>query len=99
MASVPPPVARQEAYSASRDQPCSDCQHHSSRSYFESMDPDTDTDSNLTDHGEDEEYHRVIYDNDPVGASALLGEAYFQAKRRWRKFTGRPSRRRRFNNR
>eukprot|EP00975_Prorocentrum_lima_P019097 4018917-Prorocentrum_lima.AAC.1 len=63
------------------------------------MDPDTDTDSDLTDHGEDEEYLRVIHSNGPVDASALLCEAYFQAKRRWRKFTGRPTRRRRFNNR
>eukprot|EP00975_Prorocentrum_lima_P038690 8127528-Prorocentrum_lima.AAC.1 len=42
---VPPPVARQEAYAASDGQPCPYCQHHSSHSYFESMNPDTDTDS------------------------------------------------------
>eukprot|EP00975_Prorocentrum_lima_P033209 6969568-Prorocentrum_lima.AAC.1 len=63
------------------------------------MEPDTDTDSDLTDFDEDEEYVRVINDKDPVDASALLCEAYFQAERRWRTFTRRPTRRRRFNNR
>eukprot|EP00975_Prorocentrum_lima_P026127 5491145-Prorocentrum_lima.AAC.1 len=64
------------------------------------MDPDTDTGSDLTDpDDEDEDYQSVVRDNDPVDVSAYLCEAYFQAKRRWRKFTGRPTRRRRFINR
>eukprot|EP00975_Prorocentrum_lima_P041124 8642235-Prorocentrum_lima.AAC.1 len=63
------------------------------------MDPDTDTDSHLTDHDdEDEEYLNIIHNNGPSDVSAHLCEAYFHAKRRWRKFTGRPTRRRRFIN-
>eukprot|EP00975_Prorocentrum_lima_P013281 2820984-Prorocentrum_lima.AAC.1 len=41
----------------------------------------------------------MVRDSDPVDVSSYLCEAYFQAKRRWRKFTGRPTRRRRFINR
>eukprot|EP00975_Prorocentrum_lima_P064018 12895014-Prorocentrum_lima.AAC.1 len=52
------PAVQQEAYSASHYQPCSFCQHNSSHAYFESMEPDTDTDSDLTDFDEDEEYIR-----------------------------------------
>eukprot|EP00975_Prorocentrum_lima_P070484 12932243-Prorocentrum_lima.AAC.1 len=63
------------------------------------MEPDTDTGSNLTDFEEDEEYHAMVNDNDPADTSEMLCEAYFQAKRCWRKFTGRPTRRRRFVNR
>eukprot|EP00975_Prorocentrum_lima_P049876 10436208-Prorocentrum_lima.AAC.1 len=60
------------------------------------MEPDTDTDSNLTDVEEDEEYNTLVNNNNPADAGEILCEAYFQAKRRWRKFTGRPTRRRRF---
>eukprot|EP00975_Prorocentrum_lima_P016253 3447602-Prorocentrum_lima.AAC.1 len=64
------------------------------------MDPDTDTDSELTDYdNEDEEYQAMIRDNDSTDVSSYLCEANFQAKRRWRKLTGRPRRRRRFINR
>eukprot|EP00975_Prorocentrum_lima_P063455 12891663-Prorocentrum_lima.AAC.1 len=43
---------------------------------------DTDTDSYLTDQDdEDEEYLRIIHNNDPSDVSAHLCEAYFQAKR------------------
>eukprot|EP00975_Prorocentrum_lima_P056010 11740753-Prorocentrum_lima.AAC.1 len=63
------------------------------------MEPDTDTDSNITDPEEDEEYHALVNNYGPTEVSEFLCEAYFQAKRRRREFTGRPTRRRRFNNR
>eukprot|EP00975_Prorocentrum_lima_P014220 3019555-Prorocentrum_lima.AAC.1 len=64
------------------------------------MDPDNDTHSDLTDYdNEDEEYQAMIRDHDATDVSSYLCEAYFQAKRRWRKFTGRSTRRRRFINR
>eukprot|EP00975_Prorocentrum_lima_P064470 12897758-Prorocentrum_lima.AAC.1 len=50
------PAVHQEAYPASYHQPCSFCQHSTSHAYPESMKPDTDTDSDLTDFDEDEEY-------------------------------------------
>eukprot|EP00975_Prorocentrum_lima_P065435 12903433-Prorocentrum_lima.AAC.1 len=62
------------------------------------MEPDTDTDSHLTDPEEDEEYKSLVNNYGPAEVSEFLCEAYVQAKRRWRKFTGRPTRRRRFNN-
>eukprot|EP00975_Prorocentrum_lima_P069459 12926503-Prorocentrum_lima.AAC.1 len=46
----------------------------------------------------DEEYNSLINNHSPADVSEFLCEAYFQAKLRWRKFTGRPTRRRRFNN-
>eukprot|EP00975_Prorocentrum_lima_P022252 4679708-Prorocentrum_lima.AAC.1 len=46
-----PPV-QHEAYSASYNQPCSLCQHNASHDYLETMEPDTDTDSHLTDFEE-----------------------------------------------
>eukprot|EP00975_Prorocentrum_lima_P029195 6132195-Prorocentrum_lima.AAC.1 len=61
------------------------------------MDPDTDTESDLTDSdNEDEEFQTMLREYDAAEMSTYLCEAYFQAKRRWRKFTGRPTRRRRF---
>eukprot|EP00975_Prorocentrum_lima_P029043 6100487-Prorocentrum_lima.AAC.1 len=57
---IPPPAA-QEAQSSSysyqassSNQPCSYCRHHTSHAYFESIDPDTDTDSDGADLGGDE---------------------------------------------
>eukprot|EP00975_Prorocentrum_lima_P060166 12617089-Prorocentrum_lima.AAC.1 len=61
------------------------------------MEPDTDTDSNITDLEEDEEYSTLINNYGQAEVSEHLCEAYLQAKCRWRKFTGRPTRRRRFN--
>eukprot|EP00975_Prorocentrum_lima_P068139 12918981-Prorocentrum_lima.AAC.1 len=40
---------QQEAYTASHNQPCSFCQHSILHVYLENMEPDTDTDSNVTD--------------------------------------------------
>eukprot|EP00975_Prorocentrum_lima_P023104 4861010-Prorocentrum_lima.AAC.1 len=54
----------QEAYPASPNQPCSYCRHHSSHAYFESMEPDTDTDSNVSDLENDEEYQALINNYD-----------------------------------
>eukprot|EP00975_Prorocentrum_lima_P041810 8785384-Prorocentrum_lima.AAC.1 len=63
------------------------------------MEPDTDTDSDEADLEDDEEYHALINSQSRADVGEYLCEAYFQAKRRWRNFTGRPTRRRRFNNR
>eukprot|EP00975_Prorocentrum_lima_P012598 2671878-Prorocentrum_lima.AAC.1 len=63
------------------------------------MEPDTDTDSDDADLDDDEEYQWMINSQNRAEVGELLCEAYFQAKRRWRTCTGRPTRRRRFINR
>eukprot|EP00975_Prorocentrum_lima_P001341 290613-Prorocentrum_lima.AAC.1 len=67
------------------------------------MHPETDTESE-EDIENDLEYQTLVSSSsdDPVAAQALAGqlyEVYWQAKRRWRTFTGRPTRRRRFTRR
>eukprot|EP00975_Prorocentrum_lima_P069595 12927221-Prorocentrum_lima.AAC.1 len=63
------------------------------------MEPDTDTDSNISDPDEDEEYNTLVNNYSQAEVSEFLCEANFQAEHRWRKFTGRPTRCRRVNNR
>eukprot|EP00975_Prorocentrum_lima_P056348 11815530-Prorocentrum_lima.AAC.1 len=60
MVAVPTGAARQGIPCQSHAQPCSFCEYQSSHAYFESMDPDTDTDSDLTNYdNEDEEYQAM----------------------------------------
>eukprot|EP00975_Prorocentrum_lima_P034697 7292922-Prorocentrum_lima.AAC.1 len=53
------------------------------------MGPDTDTDSNISDLEGDEELQAFVNNYDKAEVSEYLCEAYFQAKRQWRQFTGR----------
>eukprot|EP00975_Prorocentrum_lima_P069139 12924462-Prorocentrum_lima.AAC.1 len=59
------------------------------------MEPDTDTDSDDAYFDDDEEYRMMIDGAGDAQSRAELGEhpceAYFQAKRRWRDFTGQHS--------
>eukprot|EP00975_Prorocentrum_lima_P055694 11675467-Prorocentrum_lima.AAC.1 len=67
MVAVPSGAARQGSFHQSHVQPCSFCQYQSAHAYFESMDPDTDTDSDFTDYdNEDLEYQALVRDNDPA---------------------------------
>eukprot|EP00975_Prorocentrum_lima_P014124 3000592-Prorocentrum_lima.AAC.1 len=56
---------------------------------------DTDTDSDDADLENDEEYHSIINSPNRAEVGEYLCKAYFQAKRRWRNVTCRPTRRRR----
>eukprot|EP00975_Prorocentrum_lima_P017816 3757612-Prorocentrum_lima.AAC.1 len=45
---------------SSSNQPCSYCNHHTAHAYFESMDPDTDTESDDADMDDGEEYQSLV---------------------------------------
>eukprot|EP00975_Prorocentrum_lima_P038210 8034633-Prorocentrum_lima.AAC.1 len=69
------------------------------------MHPDTDTESEWEEDMENDAGYQTLISsasNDPVAAQRVaehFNKVYWQAKRRWRTFTGRPTRRRRFNRR
>ena len=87
-----PPPEHPAPYSA--ENYCESCgAEHAFNVY---TDPHYDTDPDADDEDRDEHYEVML--NDPNAAENFL-ESYLIAKKRWRRFTGRPTRRTRFHHR